>query len=202
MPTTETLSEEASKALLAPFGLPFALERVARTIDEACASAKSIGFPVVVKVSGDTIAHKTERGLVRLRITDEQSMRQACTELMTLVTEQDGEVSFLVAQMVSGKREFIAGVVTDPQFGRMAVLGIGGVIAEAIDDVALCPLPLAQRDAESMMKALHHQKMLGEFRGDASISVQSVISVLNGLSEACKASTACFRAMWALAKPL
>jgi acetyltransferase len=69
----------------------------------------------------------------------------------------------------------------------MAVLGIGGVIAEAIDDVALCPLPLAQRDAESMMKALHHQKMLGEFRGDASISVQSVISVLNGLSEACKA---------------
>ena len=187
MPTTETLSEEASKALLAPFGLPFALERVARTIDEACASAKSIGFPVVVKVSGDTIAHKTERGLVRLRITDEQSMRQACTELMTLVTEQDGEVSFLVAQMVSGKREFIAGVVTDPQFGRMAVLGIGGVIAEAIDDVALCPLPLAQRDAESMMKALHHQKMLGEFRGDASISVQSVISVLNGLSEACKA---------------
>jgi acyl-CoA synthetase (NDP forming) len=187
VPTTETLSEEASKALLAPFGLPFALERVARTIDEACASAKSIGFPVVVKVSGDTIAHKTERGLVRLRITDEQSMRQACTELMTLVTEQDGEVSFLVAQMVSGKREFIAGVVTDPQFGRMAVLGIGGVIAEAIDDVALCPLPLAQRDAESMMKALHHQKMLGEFRGDASISVQSVISVLNGLSEACKA---------------
>ena len=187
MPTTETLSEEASKALLAPFGLPFALERVARTIDEACASAKSIGFPVVVKVSGDTIAHKTERGLVRLRITDEQSVRQACTELMTLVTEQDGEVSFLVAQMVSGKREFIAGVVTDPQFGRMAVLGIGGVIAEAIDDVALCPLPLAQRDAESMMKALHHQKMLGEFRGDASISVQSVISVLNGLNEACKA---------------
>jgi len=187
VPTTETLSEEASKALLAPFGLPFALERVARTIDEACASAKSIGFPVVVKVSGDTIAHKTERGLVRLRITDEQSMRQACTELMTLVTEQDGEVSFLVAQMVSGKREFIAGVVTDPQFGRMAVLGIGGVIAEAIDDVALCPLPLAQRDAESMMKALHHQKMLGEFRGDASISVQSVISVLNGLNEACKA---------------
>jgi acetyltransferase len=185
--TTETLSEEASKALLAPFGLPFALERVARTIDEACASAKSIGFPVVVKVSGDTIAHKTERGLVRLRITDEQSVRQACTELMTLVTEQDGEVSFLVAQMVSGKREFIAGVVTDPQFGRMAVLGIGGVIAEAIDDVALCPLPLTQRDAESMMKALHHQKMLGEFRGDASISVQSVISVLNGLSEACKA---------------
>ena len=187
MPTTETLSEEASKALLAPFGLPFALERVARTIDEACASAKNIGFPVVVKVSGDTIAHKTERGLVRLRIADEQSVRQACTELMTLVTEQDGEVSFLVAQMVSGKREFIAGVVTDPQFGRMAVLGIGGVIAEAIDDVALCPLPLAQRDAESMMKALHHQKMLGEFRGDASISVQSVISVLNGLNEACKA---------------
>jgi acetyltransferase len=188
VPSTETLSEEASKRLLSPFGLPFAVEKIARTIDEACAAANGIGYPVVVKVSGDTIAHKTERGLVRLRLTNEDAVRNACSELLALVTVADGQVSFLVAQMVSGNREFIAGVITDPQFGRMAVLGIGGVLAEAIDDVALSPLPLREQDALSMMKSLQHQKMLGEFRGDAAIDIQSVLSVLNGLSAACDAN--------------
>ena len=129
VPSTETLSEEVSKRLLAPFGLPFAVEKIAHTIEGACAAANAIGYPVVVKVSGDGIAHKTERGLVRLRLTDEASVRNACADLLTLVTVDDGEVSFLIAQMVYGIREFIAGVVTDPQFGRMAVLGIGGVLA-------------------------------------------------------------------------
>ena len=188
VPSTETLSEEASKRLLSPFGLPFAVERIALTIDDACAAANSIGYPVVVKVSGDTIAHKTERGLVRLRLADEEAVRNACTDLLGLVTAADGQVSFLVAQMVSGNREFIAGVITDPQFGRMAVLGVGGVLAEAIDDVALSPLPLKERDALSMMKSLRHQKMLGEFRGEAALDARSVLSVLNGLSAACDAN--------------
>ena len=188
VPSTETLSEEASKRLLSPFGLPFAVERIALTIDDACAAANSIGYPVVVKVSGDTIAHKTERGLVRLRLADEEAVRNACTDLLGRVTAADGQVSFLVAQMVSGNREFIAGVITDPQFGRMAVLGFGGVLAEAIDDVALSPLPLKERDALSMMKSLRHQKMLGEFRGEAALDARSVLSVLNGLSAACDAN--------------
>lgn len=188
VPSTETLSEEASKRLLSPFGLPFAVERIALTIDDACAAANSIGYPVVVKVSGDTIAHKTERGLVRLRLADEEAVRNACTDLLGRVTAADGQVSFLVAQMVSGNREFIAGVITDPQFGRMAVLGVGGVLAEAIDDVALSPLPLKEQDALSMMKSLRHQKMLGEFRGEAVLDARSVLSVLNGLSAACDAN--------------
>ena len=188
VPSTETLSEEVSKRLLAPFGLPFAVEKIAHTIEGACSAANAIGYPVVVKVSGDGIAHKTERGLVRLRLTDEASVRNACADLLTLVTVDDGEVSFLIAQMVTGIREFIAGVVTDPQFGRMAVLGIGGVLAEAIDDVALSPLPLSERDAISMMKSLQHQKMLGEFRGEAALDVPSVLAVLNGLSAACDAN--------------
>lgn len=163
VPSTEILSEEASKRLLSPFGLPFAVERIALTIDDACAAANNIGYPVVVKVSGDTIAHKTERGLVRLRLADEEAVRNACTDLLGRVTAADGQVSFLVAQMVSGNREFIAGVITDPQFGRMAVLGVGGVLAEAIDDVALSPLPLKERDALSMMKSLRHQKCWENF---------------------------------------
>ena len=66
-----TLSEAASKRLLAGYGLPLADERDVASVDEAAAAAVAIGYPVVVKLCGDAIAHKTERGLVRLRLGDE-----------------------------------------------------------------------------------------------------------------------------------
>ena len=65
-----TLSERASKALLAEFGVPLAPERHVRDADAAVAAAEDLGFPVVVKLNGDGITHKTERGLVRLAVSD------------------------------------------------------------------------------------------------------------------------------------
>ena len=63
-----TLSEAESKALLASYGVPVAPERLVSTPDEAAAAAAELGFPVVAKLCGDRIAHKTERGLVRLNL--------------------------------------------------------------------------------------------------------------------------------------
>ena len=65
-----TLSEFESKQLLERYGVPIAPQRLAATVDEAVTAARELGFPVVVKLSGDSIAHKTERGLVRLGLAD------------------------------------------------------------------------------------------------------------------------------------
>ncbi|MCU1455529.1 MAG: putative acyl-CoA synthetase, partial [Acidimicrobiales bacterium] len=70
MPTTRTLSEADSKTLLAGHGVPIAPERLAATPDDAVAAADALGYPVVAKLCGDSIAHKTERGLVRLGLAD------------------------------------------------------------------------------------------------------------------------------------
>ena len=72
-----TLSEHDSKALLAGFGIPFAREVLAATPEAAAAAAAQVGFPVVLKLCGDTIAHKTERGLVRLGLGDAAAVRAA-----------------------------------------------------------------------------------------------------------------------------
>jgi acyl-CoA synthetase (AMP-forming)/AMP-acid ligase II len=61
-----TLSEAASKRLLARYGIPVLDERTAGDADGAVTAADAIGYPVVVKLCGDAFAHKTERGLVRL----------------------------------------------------------------------------------------------------------------------------------------
>ena len=177
-----TLSEADSKRLLAGYGVPLAPEREARSADDAVAAATELGFPVVAKLCGDAIAHKTERGLVRLRLGDAEAVRQAATDLLAAATTDDGEVSLLIAPMISGSRELIAGLVRDPQFGMNVMLGIGGVLAEAIADVVFRPIPLNAGDAAEMLDQLATQKLLGEFRGEATVDRMMVAQVLEGLS--------------------
>jgi acyl-CoA synthetase (NDP forming) len=182
-----TLSESASKALLRGFGVPVADEREVSTPTEAVAAAIELGFPVVAKLCGDSIAHKTERGLVRLRLGDAASVERAAAELLAAATPADGPVSVLVAPMVSGNRELIAGVVRDPQFGPNVMLGVGGVLAEAIADVVFRPVPISVADAADMIDSLATQRLLGPFRGEAAVDRSALAAVLLGLSAAASA---------------
>ncbi|MEE2672340.1 MAG: acetate--CoA ligase family protein, partial [Myxococcota bacterium] len=112
-----TLSEFASKQLLAGYGVSVSRERLAADADAAVDAAGAIGFPVVVKLCGERIAHKSERNAVRLGLVDAAAVRAAAAELLSLVRPEDGDVSLLVSEMVRGRRELIAGLVRDPQFG-------------------------------------------------------------------------------------
>ena len=181
-PHHSTLSEAASKQILAGYGVPFARESVVRTAAEAVAAAEDIGYPVVVKLGGDSIAHKTERGLVRLRLGDAAQVENAASELLSKATADDGEVHLLVAEMVSGARELIAGLLVDPQFGPTVMLGIGGILAEAIADVAFRPVPVSPDQAGEMVDSLRTQKILGEFRGEAAVDRDSLVTCLTALS--------------------
>jgi succinyl-CoA synthetase beta subunit len=185
---SRTLSEAESKALLARFGLPMPAERLAADADGAAAAATAIGFPVVAKLCGDRIAHKTERGLVRLALADAGAVRQAAAELLAAATTDDGEVEVLVAPMLRGNRELIAGLADDPQFGMTVVLGIGGIFAEALADVAIRLVPIERVDAEEMIDELHTQALLGAFRGEPPVDRDRLCEVLLALSAAAAAT--------------
>ena len=129
------LSEHASKELLARYDIPFAREELVESADAAAAAAARIGYPVAIKLCGDGIAHKTERNLVRLNASDVTAVKIAAAELLALARPEDGEVGLLVAEMVSGSRELIAGLVRDPQLGGCVMLGLGGILTEALGDV-------------------------------------------------------------------
>ncbi len=176
-----TLSESASKALLVEYGLPVPDERLATTPAEAAEAAVEIGFPVVAKLEGDTIAHKTERGLVRLRLGDAAAVESAATELFAAATDADGEVRVLVAPMVGGNRELIIGLLRDPQFGPTVMLGVGGILAEAVADVVFRPAPLDAATATEMIADLATQALLGEFRGERAVDRDAIVELLVGL---------------------
>ena len=167
MPTT--LSERDSKALLAPFGIPLAAERLVTSPDAAADAAKELGYPVAVKLCGDNIAHKTERGLVRLGLADPDAVAAAAADLLDAARPEDQATGVLVAPMVSGNRELIAGIATDPQFGRTVLVGVGGILTEAIADASIRRIPITLLDAEEMIDDLATQSLLGPFRGEPPV---------------------------------
>jgi len=178
-----TLSEKDSKAVLSAFGVPFAGEKVVSDPAAAAAAASEVGLPAVVKLGGDNIAHKTERGLVRLGVTAADAAAVA-EELLAAGRPEDGVTGVLVAEMVQGSRELIAGVARDPQFGPTVLLGVGGVLAEAVADVAVRLLPVTRVDALEMLEQLELQALLGPFRGEPAVDADAVADVLMGLAAA------------------
>ena len=183
-----TLSETRSKSLLKQFGVVFADETEVTadydSVEKAVTAAEQIGFPVVVKLCGDTIAHKTERGLVRLGLESAAATAVAARELLAKATSDDGEVSLLIAKMESGKRELIAGIMRDPQFGLFVMLGLGGIYTEVLADVAFAPVPLSKKGALALQDRLQQQKILDGFRGESAVSREQLANVLVALSDA------------------
>jgi acetyltransferase len=177
-----TLSEHASKQLLAGFGVPLAREVLADSPAAAARAAAEIGFPVVLKLCGDAIAHKTERRLVRLSLGDSGAVESAARELLALARPEDGAVSLLVAEMVRGNRELIAGLVRDPQLGPCVMLGLGGILAEAVGDVVFASAPLGEAEARALPDRLAAHHLLGAFRGEPALDRDGIARVLLGLS--------------------
>jgi acetyl-CoA synthetase (ADP-forming) len=183
-PPVPTMSEAESKALLARYGIPVPAEAVVASPEEAAAAAEGIGFPVVVKLCGRAIAHKTERGLVKLGLRDGAAVAAAGAELLAAARPDDGEVGLLVGAMVSGARELIAGFVRDDEFGPCVMLGIGGILAEALGDVAFRLAPLAPVDADDLVDELSNQALLGPVRGEPPVDRAALAGILLGLAAA------------------
>lgn len=156
------LSEYESKLLLASFGVPVVSEELVASAAAAVAAAERLGFPVAMKACSPDITHKTERRLVELDIGDDESVIEA---FEALANRAGGGIDgILVQKMVSGGREFVAGLARDATFGPVVMFGLGGVMAEAIKDVAFRIAPLKTRDARAMLGEIRAAAVLGKFR--------------------------------------
>lgn len=179
-PAVHTLSEHQSKILLAQAGIPVTREKVAASPEQAVAAAAELGFPVAVKASGAGFAHKSELGLVELGLSDADQVLAACARLSQ---RAPGLAEFLVQEMVEGRREFIAGLVRDPQYGPAVMLGLGGIFAEALEDVVFRVAPLTLADGLDMLEQLKAQKLLGAFRGEPALDRQALAQLLVKLGD-------------------
>jgi acetyl-CoA synthetase (ADP-forming) len=181
------MSEHEAKQLLARHGLVVNREMLVDTADEAVAAAEEIGYPVVAKLSGDSIQHKTELGGVRLGLVGPEAVRSAVNELREFAPPDS---RILVAEQVEGSRELVIGATADPQFGMVLMLGIGGTIAEMLGDVTFRLLPADRSDLESMIADLQLADLLGEFRGEPPVDRSSLVAAMESVARCAEADGA------------
>lgn len=178
------LSEYESKRVLEAHGLPVAPERLVQDLPGASAAAAGLGWPVVVKACGAKLSHKTERGLVAIGVADEATLERSVAEILGRLGPDDGETALLVAAMVKGNRELICGVENHEQFGPVIMVGLGGILAEALGDVVFRSLPISRADALEMVAELKTQKILGDFRGEPPADRSALAEAVFAIGEA------------------
>ncbi len=154
-----TLTEFAAKKILKKFGLAIPRGAVCSPKD-AVRTAEKIGYPVTLKVSSSTIAHKTEAGGVALNLTTVKAVREAAARMGKLADE------ILVERMVTDVvAELIIGLKRDPQFGLALVVGAGGILTELLQDSATLLLPTTRTEIVHACEGLKVWKLIEGFRG-------------------------------------
>jgi acetyltransferase len=171
--------------LLGCYKIRFVKTTVARTADEAAASASELGFPVAVKLASSTIVHKSDVGGVMLDLNSKGDVKHAFAEIKSRLTtigrEQEME-GVIMQQMVKGGIETIVGVTQDPSFGPLILFGLGGIYAEMIKDVALRLHPLTDLEARELIGSIKMAKVFEGYRGLPASDVQALEDLLLRLS--------------------
>jgi acetate---CoA ligase (ADP-forming) len=179
------LGQQATAGLLRAYGIDVLRDGLARSAGQAVALAGQFGYPVVLKIVSARIPHKTEIGGVMLGVDTPNAVRSGFGRLMRRGraaldgVEPDG---VLVQQQVTDGVEMIAGLVVDPQFGPFVLLGVGGVMAELLDDVVLRPAPVDEGEVTAMIAELRGRRLLGGFRGAPAADVGALGATVAALS--------------------
>lgn len=179
IPIRPTWDEVQSKELLGTLGIATPARRFCANRAAALAAFEELGGPVAVKLVDANVLHKTDIGGVRLGINSPAALDAALDAL-----EQVGATAFLVEAMAPPGVDLILGVRRDRVFGPIAVLGIGGVATEAIEDIAIATLPVNRRTAEAMPDSLLASALLDGFRGGPTLNRSNLAQVVRTLGAA------------------
>jgi len=171
--------------LFGAYGIRTNRARPAVNRGEAASVAKSVGFPVVMKVRSPDVLHKSEVQGVRLSLKSEEEAARAFDEIRTSLGRANPKARFegvTVERMIQGGVETIVGVTRDATFGPVVLFGLGGVTAELLRDVSVRVAPLTDRDAEEMVREIRGFPLLDGYRGAAKANVASVVDMVHRVS--------------------
>jgi acetate---CoA ligase (ADP-forming) len=175
----------ALQEVLSAYGIRTSAPRTAANRGEAAIAAKSIGFPVVLKVRSPEVVHKTDVGGVRLGIQTEEETARVFDEIRAVLAKSLPDARFhgvTVEPMIEGGIETIVGVTRDPKFGPIVLFGLGGVAVELLRDVSLRIAPLTDHDAEEMVREIQGHPLLTGYRGRPPANIAGVIDLLHRVS--------------------
>lgn len=180
------LSAAEAGEVCRPYGIPLPREAVARSADEAVEAAASIGFPVVLKVLSASISHKSDAGGIALDLRDGKAVREAYEMVTANARTFDASAAIdgvLVQAMAQPGREVIVGAITDPTFGKVVMVGLGGIYVETLKDVAFGLAPVTRERAREMFGEIKGRAILEGVRGDKPVDFDALCDVVVRVSQ-------------------
>jgi acyl-CoA synthetase (NDP forming) len=181
------LSETQSKSLVASWGIPSTRDVLVRPGEDPVAAARGLAYPLVAKIASADIAHKSEAGGVVVGVRNAVELASAVeqvTQRARAYAPQAHIEGVLICEMVTDGVEMLLGVTEDPVFGPTVALGLGGVAAEALHDVAYRVAPFDEAEARAMIGELRGARLLGAFRNRPPADVEALAHAVARVSQA------------------
>jgi acetyltransferase len=179
------LSESLAGELLSLYGLPSPSADIAHSAEEAEKIAKTIGLPVIAKISSPDILHKTDIGGVRADLTTGKDVRTAYTDITKNVAKalpSAGINGVLIQKFLPIGSEFIVGGIRDSSAGPLVMVGLGGIYTELFCDTAFRIAPTTMEETYAMLSSLKSWKLLQGMRGKAPLAIDSLVTVVKTVS--------------------
>jgi acyl-CoA synthetase (NDP forming) len=173
-----------ARAFLAAAGVPFTRARPAANLEDALAAADELGYPVVLKAPG--MAHKSEAGAVLVGIEGPEALTRACLDLEQRLGAH--ELSVEETAPVADGVELLVGVKRDRRFGPVVLVGLGGIYAEILEDVAVALAPVAEDESGRLLRSLRCAPLLLGARGRPPLALAEAARAVAAVSRAAAAS--------------
>jgi acetyltransferase len=183
-PSGRPLGERESLELLRHAGLAVTPAVAVRDVDGAVEAARPLGgHAIALKIDAAELAHKSDLGLVRLGLRGDDAVRKAAEELFATARRHGIDArGLLVEPMAEAGVELIVGARRDASFGACVMVGLGGVLAEVLDDVSIRLAPVSTTVALEMLDELRGAGLLAGVRGGAATDRVAVVELIVGLA--------------------
>ncbi|PKL59938.1 MAG: CoA-binding protein, partial [Methanomicrobiales archaeon HGW-Methanomicrobiales-4] len=176
------LAEQEGYTLLDRYGIAVPSYRFVKTHEEATTVAEEITFPVVVKVVSSQIVHKTDAGGVVLHITCEDALIDALLRIdeRVLAYDPQAEISgYLIEKEVQSGTEFLIGGRTDPAFGKVLTIGMGGILVELLHDFSMRILPVKESEFRMMIREMKGSQLIDGYRGHRPLDEKALLDTMH-----------------------
>jgi acetate---CoA ligase (ADP-forming) len=175
--TVGPLPYALARRLLEAGGIRFCREEIVATEDDAVTAAERLGYPVVVKADAAGLVHKSDAGGVRTDVRSAAEVRAACRALRQTAHAE----RFVVQERVGPGVELLVGARRDAVFGPVVAVGAGGVLTEAIRDIAVRLAPTVEGEAEAMLAGGVRARLLAGPRGLPAVERAAVVNVIEAV---------------------
>ena len=179
--------EEEGYEVLSSYGFSTPRSFLGTTEEECTRAARDeIGYPVVMKIVSPDIIHKSDAGGVKVGLKNDNEVRVAFKEISNNAKKYKANAQIkgvLVQEMITSAKEIILGSKTDPLFGPLIMVGLGGIYVEILKDVVFRLAPIDEHEAEKMVESIRTIKLLKGIRGEPPSDLAAVVDCLQRLSQ-------------------